>query len=157
MPFHFSLDAVLHFRKSMEHQQELRLRAAHQQVARVRHFLEQAEQRIKDSEHRRCDQLGSGMTAAELHFFLLGESALRRQMQELHRELVRIEALRDKQQRIYQQARQEREILDSLRDHQLGEYERNAARREQRAVDDLFLLRQAYLRYVELRRLAAKR
>ena len=33
MAFHFSLEAVLRLRQGMERQQELRLRAVHQQVA----------------------------------------------------------------------------------------------------------------------------
>jgi hypothetical protein len=34
----------------------------------------------------------------------------------------------------------------------LQQYQRDAARREQRQLDDLFLLRQAYLRQANLRR-----
>lgn len=146
MPFQFRLEALHHFRKSVEHQQELRLRAANQQVARIRHLIEQIELRINETGKQRFSQLGAGTTAAELQFSLLCESALRQQIQELRRELVRFQALRDQQQRIYQQARREREVLESLRDRQLREYEREASRREQRELDDLFLLRQAYLR-----------
>ena len=145
MAFRFSLDAVLHFRQSLEHQQELRLRAANQQVARVRHRIEQIEQRIREAEMRRSQQIGSGTTAAELHFSLLSESALREQIPVLQRELARLRTLRDQQQRIYQQARREREILESLRDRNLHEYERDVARHEQRELDELFLLRRSYL------------
>jgi flagellar export protein FliJ len=146
MSFHFPLEAVLHFRKSVEHQQELRLRAANQYVTRVRHLIEQVEHRLKEAGNLRSRQLSSGTTAAELQFSLISESALSAQLPDLQRELVRLRTLRDQQQRIYQQARREREILESLRDRQLREYERNAARREQRQIDDLFLMRQAYLR-----------
>ena len=47
MAFHFPLQAVYQFRKSLEHQQELRLRAANQQVAKVHHLLEQTEAGIR--------------------------------------------------------------------------------------------------------------
>jgi flagellar export protein FliJ len=146
MPFHFPLEAVLHFRQSVEHQQELRLRAANQQVARGRHLLEQLDARITDTRSEQARQLSTGTTAAELRFGLLCEASLQRQSQELLRELLRVENLRDQQQKIFQQARRERETFESLRDRQLEQYRRDAARREQRQLDDLFLQRQAYLR-----------
>ena len=146
MPFRFPLAAVLHFRQSLEHQQELRLRAANHQVARVRRALEQLEQRMRESKIQRAGQLSAGTTAAELRFSLLCESAFPQQQQELLRELVRVQSLRDQQQKIFQQARRERQTFESLRDGQLREYQRDARRREQRELDDLFLLRRAYLR-----------
>jgi flagellar export protein FliJ len=152
MPFRFPLEAILHFRNSVEHQQELRLRAANQQVARIRHLSEQLERRVHDNEKQRSGQLGAGVTAAELQFSLLCESVLQQQIQELRRELVRVQALRDQQQRIYRQARREREILENLRERQLRAYQLESARRAQKEVDDLFLLRQAYRRQSNLRR-----
>jgi flagellar export protein FliJ len=146
MAFRFPLAALLHFRQSVEHQQELRLRAANQHVARIRHLIEQIEQHIRETESHRSQQLGAGTNAVELHFSLFRESSLREQIPQLQQELARFRTLRDQQQRIYQQARREREILENLRDRQQQEYERDATRREQRELDDLFLLRQAYLR-----------
>jgi len=146
MAFHFPLQAVFHFRQSVEHQQELRLRAANQQVARVRHLLDQLDERIRQLKIRQSQELGVGTTSAELRFALLAEAAVHQQRQVAERELQRWQNLRDQQQQIFQQARRERETFESLRNHQLREYERHAARREQRQLDDLFLLRQAYLR-----------
>jgi flagellar protein FliJ len=146
MAFHFPLQAVFHFRQSVEHQQELRLRAANQQVARVRHVLDQIDDRIRQVQIRESQELGVGTTSAELRFALGCEAALRQQRQDAERELLRWQSLRDQQQKIFQQARRERETFESLRDHQLREYQRDAARREQRLLDDFFLLRQAYLR-----------
>lgn len=146
MPFHFPLQTVFHFRQSLEHQQELRLRAANQQVARVRHVLDQIDERLRQVHLRQSQELSLGTTAAELRFALLNEVTLHQQHQEVERELLRWQNLRDQQQKILQLARRERETFESLRDHQLREYERNATRREQCQLDDLFLLRQAYLR-----------
>ena len=146
MAFHFPLEGVLHFRRSLEHQQELRLRAAHQQVARVRHAIEQVEHQIKETQTQQSRQLGAGTTAAELRFALLCEATLHGQRQELLRDLLRAQAVRDQQQKLFQKARRERETFESLRDRQLREYQRDAARREQRQLDELFLARQAYLR-----------
>ena len=146
MAFHFPLQAVFHFRQSVEHQQELRLRTANQQVARARRVVEQFDERIRQVQLRQCQELAAGTTAAELRFALTGEAALRLQRQDAERDLARWQNLRDQQQKIFQLARRERETFESLRDHQLHEYERDARRREQRQLDDLFLLRQSYLK-----------
>lgn len=146
MAFHFPLEAVFHLRQSVEHQQDLRLRAANQQVAKVRHLLEQLDDCIRQVQNRESQELGAGTTSAELRFALNCEASLRHQRLDVERELARWQSLKDQQQKIFQQARREREMFESLRDHQLREYERDAVRREQRQLDDLFLLRQAYLK-----------
>jgi flagellar export protein FliJ len=146
MAFHFPLQAVLHFRQSVEHQQELRLRAANQQVARARHLIDQIDTRLQQIQTRQSQDMNSGISGAELRFAILCEATLRQQRQALQNELVRLQKLRDEQQKIFQQARRERETFESLRDLQLHTYQCDAARREQRQLDDLFLMRQAYLR-----------
>ncbi|MGP0020509.1 MAG: flagellar export protein FliJ [Candidatus Sulfotelmatobacter sp.] len=146
MAFYFPLQAVFHFRQSVEHQQELRLRTANQQVARARRVVEQFDERIRQVQLRQTNELGAGTTSAEMRFALTGEAALCHQRQEAERDLSRWQNLREQQQKIFQQARRERETFESLRNHQLHDYERTAARREQRQLDDLFLLRQAYLK-----------
>jgi flagellar export protein FliJ len=146
MASHFPLQAVLHFRQSIEHQHELRLRAANQQVARARHILDQLDARLLQLHTRWSQDVAAGTSGAELRFALSCEATLRQQRQVVQNELLRLQNLRDEQQRIFQQARRDRETFESLRDYQLREYRREAARREQRQLDDLFLLRQAYLR-----------
>ncbi len=146
MAFHFPLQAVFHFRQSVEHQQELRLRTANQQVARARRIVDQLDARIGQAQFRESQELAAGTTSAEIRFALTAEAALRLQRQDAERDLLRWQTLRDQQQKIFQQARRERETFESLRIHQLRDYQRAAARREQRQLDDLFLLRQAYLK-----------
>jgi flagellar export protein FliJ len=146
MAFQFSLQSILHFRESIEHQQELRLRAANQQVARVQHGIEQMDARRNDLQAAQTSQLSSGTTAAELRFGLECEATLLRQRRELELHLVRQQQARDQQREIFQQARRARATLESVRDQQLRLYRQEAARREQRNLDDLFLLRREYLR-----------
>ncbi|MGA7694428.1 MAG: flagellar FliJ family protein [Candidatus Sulfotelmatobacter sp.] len=146
MAFHFPLHAVLHFRQSIEHQQELRLRAANQQVTRVQHLTEQIDARRQEIYAAQSKELGTGVTAAELRFELQCEAELLRHRGELAGQLVRLKQLREEQREIFQQARRAREMLEGVRDQQLRLYQQKAARREQRNQDDLFLLRREYLR-----------
>jgi len=145
MSFHFPLQAVFHFRQSVEHQQELRLRAANQQVIRARHLILQIDNRTKDVHSLQLQELSAGTTAAEVRFTLQCEAVLGQQRRAMERELLRLQNARDQQKRAFEQARRDRETFESLYDHQLREYKREAARREQRQLDDLFLLRRAYL------------
>lgn len=146
MPFHFPLQTVLHYRQSMEHQQEIRLRAANQQVARAQHLIEQMDLQRKELRSMEIEELSSGTTAAELQFGALREASLLRRRREFEQQLTRMQQLRDQQREIFQQARRGREMLESVRDQQLGLYKKDAARREQRSLDDLFLMRREYLR-----------
>jgi flagellar export protein FliJ len=146
MAFNFPLQAVLQYRKSLEHQQELRLRAANQQVARVRHLIEQLDLRRQQLQSTQERELSSGTTSAELHFGLQREAELQRHRLTLQQQLAALEKARDQQREIFQQARRARETLESVRDHQLLVYKKEAVRREQRGLDDLFLMRREYLR-----------
>jgi flagellar protein FliJ len=145
MAFHFALETILHFRKSVEHQQELLLRLANQQVMRVRHLIDQVDECIARGHVERARELGTGTTSAELQFHLSGEAVLAQHRQELQIELRRLQQLREQQQKAFQNARREREVLDSLRQKQLQRYQRDLARKEQRQLDDLHLFRRSYL------------
>lgn len=146
MPFRFPLEVVFHLRQSVERQQELRLRSANQQVSKAVHLVHQVDQQLRQLKTEASQQLTAGTTAVEVQFALSKETSLHNTRRELERELVRLRNLRDQRQRIFQQARREREMFESFRNQQLREYERVQARREQRNLDDLFLLRQAYQR-----------
>jgi flagellar export protein FliJ len=146
MPFRFGLQPVLHLRQSLEHQQESRLRAAHQQVGRVRHLIEQMEAHHSDLHRLGRGRLAAGVTAAELRFDLQCETELLRHRRELEQQLVRLQQVRDQQREILRQARLARETLEGVRDRQLRSYEQDAKRREQKNLDEMFLLRREHFR-----------
>lgn len=146
MSFHFPLQAILHFRQSVERQQELRLRAANQLVARARQGIERVDERRQSMHAERSRDLEAGVTAAELRFGLKCEAELVGQRREIELQLVHLEQLRDQQREIFQQARRVRETLENLREQLFSLYKQAALRREQRNLDDLFLLRRRYLR-----------
>jgi len=144
MPFRFTLQTVFHFRQSLERQQELRLRAANQQVIRVRHLIDQLDRRAEEVRSSQLQQLQAGTTSAELRFVMLGQAALAQHRGELQRELAHSQHLRNEQQKLFEQQRRQRETLESLREGQLRRYQREAARQEQRNLDDLYLLQRSY-------------
>jgi flagellar export protein FliJ len=144
MAFHFPLDAVLHFRKSIQHQQENRLRLANQQVSLVGRLLEQTKDRIRADRDLRERDLSAGTTAAELAMEWHIEVSLTQQVHALENELARLQILRDEQLRLFEKVNREREILDSLHDQQQRAYLRRAAHKEQRRIDDLFLQRRGF-------------
>lgn len=146
MPFRFPLQTVYHLRQSLEHQHELRLRAANQQVAKVRHVMDQIDASLHQLETLSSHELGLGTTAAEVRFSLAKKDSLMTYRKDLERELERVKHLRDQQQRIFQLARRERETFEILRNAQLREFKREQSRREQVQLDEQYLLRRAFLR-----------
>jgi flagellar export protein FliJ len=144
MAFHFALQSVLHFRQTVEHQQELRVRAANQRVAGVRHNIAQLADALKQLQTISSQELARGTTSAELRFSLQAELALGQQRQDFEHELLRLSKLRDQQVKIFQQVRRERETIQALRDQQLHAHKREATRREQRRIDDLFLMQRSF-------------
>jgi flagellar export protein FliJ len=64
-----------------------------------------------------------------------------RHRREIEQQFVILEKARNQQREVLQSARRARETLEALRDQQLDAYEKQARRREQRNLDDLFLMR----------------
>ena len=82
-----------------------------------------------------------GLTGAELHFHVQAESARESHRKELSKKLQRLETSREAQQIRFLDARQQREVLSTLRDQQLAAYELEQSRRAQQRLDELFLMR----------------
>ena len=100
MAFHFPLQALLHLRNSMEHQQELKLRAANQRLSRVRHMLEQLEEQRLELRAAQSRQLSDGTTAAELRFQLQCEGQMLRHRREIEQQFVILEKARNQQREV---------------------------------------------------------
>jgi flagellar export protein FliJ len=146
MTFQFSLASVLLFRQRIEHQQELLLQESNQRVERIRMEIENADSAMTNIAQRESLQLTSGVSAAELQFDLLCRSALVRHRHKLEKEMAKAEQLCSARRGAFREARRQREVLDTLKSHQLELYRQQETRQEQRSADDLFLLRRAFLR-----------
>jgi flagellar export protein FliJ len=112
----------------------------------VQHLIEQMDARRQELYGAQSQQLGVGVTAAELRFELQCDAELLRHRAGLMGQLARLQQQREEQRKVFQLARRGRETLESVRNRQLELYEQKTARREQQRQDDLFLLRREYLR-----------
>jgi flagellar export protein FliJ len=145
MAFRFPLEVLLRVRQTQERKQELRLQEANLRVAMLLRQIEEVHSGMENLEVRRRPQLESGMSAAELQFDVLCRSVLIERQQVLEKQLLDAESLRQSCTQDFRQARRQREVIDTLRLHQLHYYRQQEARQDQRRLDDLFLLRRAYL------------
>jgi|SRR5579863_7508629 len=146
MAFQFPLEVVLRLRQGLERQRELLLQEANLRVAILRRQIADINSEIRNVLVRQQPRLDSGLSAAELQFDVLCRSVLVERRGELEKQLAAAEVLRNSRTEDFQQARRQREIMDTLRRHQLETYLQQEARQDQRIIDDLFLLRRAYLR-----------
>ncbi|HEY1270781.1 MAG TPA: flagellar FliJ family protein [Terriglobales bacterium] len=146
MAFQFRLATVLRFRHSLEQREELRLLSANQNVIRARSEIELFESRLRDHLQRQREALRAGISAAELHFEVSCDAVIAVQHKRLQENLRELETARDQQYEVFRKARQQREILENIRDGEYREYEELKKRREQRSMDDAFLLRRKFLR-----------
>jgi len=141
MLFQFSLESVRKLRHSQERQQELLLAKVNQQVSRLQQQIADIETRIRRSSEEERQKLENRVAASELQFDLVCRSLLSQQKCALEKELSSALTLRDTQREAFRQARRRREVLDTLRTHQLELLRREQLRREQRRADEQFLLR----------------
>jgi flagellar biosynthesis chaperone FliJ len=132
MAFRFPLEVLLRVRQGLERQQELRLREANLRVAMLLQQIKDVLGEIENITAGRQLQMESGISAAELQFDVLCHSVLTDRQHTLEKQVI--------------EAKTQREVMDTLRHHQLQDYQRQEARQDQRRLDDLFLLRRAYLR-----------
>lgn len=146
MAFQFSLAALLRFRQSAEQQQEAILQQANQQVSNLRRQIEDTQRAIEEIAGNDSEALTCGLRAAELHFSQLRHDILLQLHSRLEKELTVAIEIQLQQRLAYQKARQQREIVEALRQRQLQIYEEEVARQEQRRLDDLFFLRREFLR-----------
>jgi flagellar export protein FliJ len=146
MAFRFPLEVLLRVRQGLERQHELRLQEANHAVARLRQQIEKVHSEAENIVAQRRPQFESGVSAAELQFDVLCHLALTERKRTLEKQLQEAEALRQTRSQEFLHARRQREVIDTLRQHQLKEYEIKETRLDQRRLDDLFLLRRAYLR-----------
>jgi flagellar export protein FliJ len=146
MAFQFSLDAVLRLRQSLERQQVSLLREANQQMTALQLRIDNLNTQLSQRATQESAQLACSLSAAELQFIELCRTALMGQRGSLEKRLATAQRVRDACMAGFRLARQRREALETLRQMQVQIYRQQEARQNQRQLDDLLLLRRAYLK-----------
>lgn len=141
MTFHFSLAPLLRLRRSLEHQSELALQAASLELARAQQELREGEACLQGSRRAARQTLQRGSHGAEMQFEAGCERVLRDYCEALRNQMVALQATRDQRTAEFQQAHGERETLESLREHEFETFRAQELRREQRELDEAYLLR----------------
>jgi flagellar export protein FliJ len=141
MAFHFPLETLLRLYVSYERKERRILEELAHKVATARQRVEELEQERRTAARHQSESLLHGVTASEMHFAAACDDVLEAQHRRWSNQLVEAQKDYRRQQAVYLEARQQREILEGLREQQAAEYHRERLRREQQAMDDLFLMR----------------
>jgi flagellar export protein FliJ len=144
MAFQFSLESLLRFRRSLEHQKELSVIEVNQAMASVRQQIKSLNLGLAQSDAAEEQSLGRGLSASEIHFHLLCRSALLQSRSLLEERMATLERRRSDLVQQLREARRQREAVESLRSQRFTAYRQDEVRREQRRMDDLFLLRRGF-------------
>jgi flagellar export protein FliJ len=141
MAFHFSLAAVLKLRESIEQQEYLNLEKILQEVAHAQAEIAKAELWQAELQQDRDKQLSGSMSSIHLQSIFEQIFALEQRKDALKAVLAELAIKKEQQLKIYNEARQKREVLENMRERQHSIYQREEIKRQQTLMDDLFLAR----------------
>jgi flagellar export protein FliJ len=139
MPFRFSLETVLRFRKGVERSEEITLHKIVQEMALLQHELLRVEQDQQNLRAQRDSDLARGLPAIHLQELSEKERGLTAGAEQLRTRLRDLEGKRLAQLAVFQTARLNREVLSEVRRQKHDLYEHEQLRREQRSLDEMFL------------------
>ena len=140
MPFHSHLETLRRLRRSTEHQQELLLLEVNQRIAALESAIAEIQTAKKNIRNQPIHATEDFIAGSELHFDESCISALSARHSELRHQLSAEHRDREIRQEAFYQARREREVVETLITHHREAYTREESRRQQRRIDDLFLL-----------------
>jgi len=146
MPFRFSLETVLRYRRVVERRRELELQQAIAQLRAVEQQILSLERQARQVGEEGLRALESGVRGAQLHWDAEFRVRLVRQGRELEKEWQHLDLVRAEKQQAFQKAYREREAVEVLRHDQARLHQQHELRQEQRRLDDQFLLRREHLR-----------
>ena len=136
MGFHFSLDSVLRVRGMVEEQEERMLQRILFEIAQTLEIIERINAELTGSDALRRAEVFKPVSGFNIHASYEHVLALKEKKKELEDKLEKLEQLRDRQLVVYTGARRNREMLTEMCEQKRGVYETEAARREQRNLDD---------------------
>jgi flagellar export protein FliJ len=146
MKFRFPLETVLRFRKSLEKREWLALQAIAQRLQRTREETSRLEAERKTGRALVQDEMRKGLAGSALHFVCACDAVSARELQHKLNELVTFQQEYNKQQQVFLNARQQREVIEQLRHQEYQRFLRESARREQAEADEMYLIKRQVLR-----------
>jgi flagellar export protein FliJ len=141
MAFQFSLAPVLFFRRLVEERAYSQLEKIQQEILHVELQRGQTSDWLGLCVRNRETELAKGTSPFRLQSQYEEMLGLEQRMAMLELQLQQLRSKRTQCMKEYQEAKQRREVIEELRERQLHEYARREAKREQSALDDLFLSR----------------
>jgi flagellar export protein FliJ len=141
MAFQFTLAAVLKYRENIEQREYLVLQRIQQEIVQTEAQIRRFQEQYSAARQYRDTELARGIASIHLQAVYEQELSLEKQLDKLQAHLEELEGKRHECLKIYQLARQKRQVLDHLRVRQLDAYRRAQAKRQQNTLDDIFLSR----------------
>ncbi len=141
MAFRFSLEGLLRLRATLEQVEERALLRLWQDTRRLEQEVEQvAALRLRQRSRRVPSVAGGALTGADLQFAGFLGIRLELEEQKIRQQLLAKQEETRRQLDVFTAARRRREAMQSLRDREFNVYREAEHRREQRGLDELFLL-----------------
>lgn len=141
MAFRFALESVLRLRISSEQQEQARLELLSQHMYAAQEKYDSLRKEQTSLEHTFRKSMATGMDASELHSYLSSKLGLEVGEAAAAKAVTDATKIWNEQRVRFLRARQEREVLESVRDRQYQEHVTEQNRREQQQIDDLFAMR----------------
>lgn len=143
MPFHFTLQSLLRLWRSRERQERRKLEALAAQLSALRAERRRVAEHSLAARRKTGARLDGGMIGAELHFAAACEGNRNRYLAWLQERVKAAEEEHRAQMAAYQAAERQCKILENLRRRQLEAFRLEEVRREQKRLDENFLLGRA--------------
>ena len=142
MGFRFPLATVLRVRTIQEEREERLLQQILVEIAQTVTLQTQVDAALERAGADRGTQFTRQAKGSDVHSHYGELASLQEQKAALQVHREKLEELKGKQVKVYEAARQARELLAGLGDTQRAAYRADLAKREQKALDDNFASRQ---------------
>jgi flagellar FliJ protein len=141
MAFQFTLAAVLRIRGILEEREERLLQRILFEISQTLENLARTDAEIAGSNVSRRENVFKPVAGYKLHASYGEVKELKKSRKELEEQIEKLEELRDRQLMVYEGARRNREMLTDMHDEQRTIFDSDTARREQKTLDDNYIVR----------------
>jgi signal transduction histidine kinase len=141
MGFQFSLATVLRVRTIHEEREERMLQQILFQMAQTRQAVTASDTAISKANDLRAGDTDRSLIGRDIHDSYGQIEQLKMDRLQLTERLIKLEQLKEMQVKIYDAARQSREMLTDMRAKKRDLYDSDASRREQSVLDDNYIAR----------------